>query len=99
MAVLTGLLGALASVGSAIAAGGGAAGAAAGLASAAAGIAGAALSGKKGGGGGGNTAGQTPTETSKVSPMTKAQLLAGNPNVLSSADTATSAGRGRLLGN
>lgn len=95
MAVLTGLLGALASVGSAIAAGGGAAGAAAGLASAAAGIAGAALSGKKGGGGGGNTAEQT----SKVSPMTKAQLLAGNPNVLSSADTATSAGRGRLLGN
>lgn len=93
MAVLTGLLGALASVGSAIAAGGGAAGAAAGLASAAAGIAGAALSGKKG------TAGQTPTETSKVSPMTKAQLLSGNPNVLSSADTATSAGRGRLLGN
>lgn len=96
MAVITGLLGALASVGSAIAAGGGAAGAAAGLASAAAGIAGAALSGKKGGGG---TAASTPTETSKVSPMTKAQLLAGNPNVLSSADTATSAGRGRLLGN
>lgn len=43
--------------------------------------------------------GQAQSGISKVSPMTRQQLLEGNQSVLSSSNTATSTGRGRLLGN
>lgn len=43
--------------------------------------------------------GQAQSGIAKVNPMTREQLLAGSQSVLSSSNTATSAGRGRLLGN